>query len=153
MNLFENLVRALIVSVALWASTTTSAHANDLKGEAVEEIIHEVFIDQPLVAEAVIVISNCESTGLVHRRSDGSYLPNTTGSGAAGALQLTVSTHQQESDRLGLELNLSTDAGYFSYVRYLVEKRGFRDWRWSEHCWGDEVDHIMRGNDPRRLLS
>lgn len=149
------MLRRLLITLTLLFSLglTSSVWASAVQGDAVAEIIRETFSDDPRVAEAMIVIANCESRGLVHRLEDGRYLPNTQGSGAKGALQLTVWTHQQESDRLGLGLDLSTDEGYFDYVRHLVTKRGFRDWRWSQSCWRNGVHEIMNGDDPRSLLS
>ncbi len=126
------LLAVLVLTIA------QAAKAEVMEGNAVKAIILDTFADQPDIAHKMVIIANCES-GLVHRTADGRFLPNSDGSGARGALQLMLSLHQQEANKQGLDLNLSTDEGYFAYIRYLVETQGFRPWAASRACWQPKI--------------
>jgi len=101
------------------------AQADFIKGK-----IREYFPED--VAEAMIAVANCESTGLIHWRSDGTLIRNKPKKGkkatsAKGVLQILFSLHRPDYTRLGLNMKDIDD--YMRYGRHLYETQG------PENAW------------------
>lgn len=137
------LVAALIVASLVTPSAATSAWAMPIESlrrlsEAeqrtiVNRIIEEVFPHEAV--ERMQAIARCESRGR-HVVRDGSLLQNPTGA-YHGALQVAVSVHANQIERLRREHNLQVLSDLHDYVRfnlilYLRDRQlggdGFRPW-------------------------
>lgn len=80
------------------------------------------------VAEAMIAVANCESTGLIHWLPDGSLRPHNTGaSSARGVLQILFNLHKPDYQRMGLNMYDIDD--YMRYARHLYDTQG------PENAW------------------
>jgi hypothetical protein len=127
----------VICALALAPANPTIA-SESLTAEAqrnhISRLIAEYFPDDYWTMKAV---ANCESTGLVHRLSDGSLIPNLEGSTARGVFQVLMSVHAEAMENMGL--NPNDDRDYMTYVRHLYDEFGLRPWKASQHCWQEEV--------------
>lgn len=94
----------------------------------VEEIVREEFKDIPMMIE----VARCES-GFVHFKENGELLRGHINAQDVGVMQINEKYHLKESKALGHDIH--TLAGNLAYARYLYEKNGLRDWRYSEFCW------------------
>ena len=95
----------------------------------VEEEVKEYFADIPIMAE----IAKCESS-FRHYLDDGTVLRGRVNPKDVGVMQINTYYHGEQAENLGLDLlDLKEN---MEYARHLYNKRGTRDWFWSEHCWG-----------------
>ena len=95
------------------------------------------FFPEPGLAQSMITIANCESTGLIHWIPDGTLRPNGSGSSARGTFQVLLRYHAQQIQDMGLDMQNIDD--YMTFVRQLYDERGFRPWDPSRHCWGQQI--------------
>lgn len=112
------------------ASPTIASESLAADGKKVERLIAQYF---PEDYKTMLAIASCESTGLAHRESDGSLIPNEGGSSARGVFQVLMSVHGKEMERMGLDPN--NDDDYMTYVRYLKNTFGLTPWAESKKCW------------------
>ncbi len=128
-------MRSLVVLLAQLASTTPAIADESLsqgtQATYVAGLIREHFPDN---YQTMLAIARCESTGLIHRDTDGTLLRNQSGSSAQGVFQVLMSVHRSEMTRLGLDPD--NDEDYMTYVRYLYDHQGLSPWAESRHCWG-----------------
>lgn len=97
----------------------------------IEAKIYQYF-PEPGIAQAMIAIANCESTGLVHWLPDGTLRPNIPKKGeepssARGFLQILFNLHRPDYERLGLDVSDIDD--YMRFARHLFDTQG------PENAW------------------
>lgn len=94
-----------------------------------EELVRRAFADAPVMIE----IARCES-GFRQFGPDGTVLRGRLNPQDIGIFQINEGYHQNAASRLGF--NIFAVAGNLAYARRLYNQNGFRDWSWSEECWG-----------------
>lgn len=138
------LVAVLIVANLVTPSTATSAWAMpnqylprepDQQRAVVEWYVRHLFGDD---ADIMLVVAECESTGLVHLTPDGRLLPNRRGSGAIGVFQL-MPVHFTASKSALRDLGK-----YMEVVHKLHQDKGLQPWDSSKKCWEKKVDELRR---------
>ena len=122
------LVVLLIGSLPTRASEDYEHLYSDTEAQRIfmESKFHEYF-PEPGLAEAVIELADCESTGLIHWLPDGTLRPNIPKKGrkqtsAGGVMQVLLSLHRKDYRRLGLDMYDIDD--YMKYVRHLYDTQG-----------------------------
>lgn len=84
----------------------------------------------------MVHIAWCESR-LRQFGEDGLVLQGDVDPDDTGAFQINKWFHLKTAQGLGI--NVDTLPGNIAYARYLYDKNGTWDWRWSRHCWGKYV--------------
>jgi hypothetical protein len=111
------------------ATTVVAGVQLSSHGQHMYRRIRRLFPDAPYM----VYVANCESTGLVHRSTDGRLRPNLEGGSARGVFQVLMRVHRAEFERRGLNPNRDDD--YFQYVRFLYDTYGLKPWAASRSCW------------------
>lgn len=135
----------LFVSSAAHADETVDYEALYANPEAQAAFIKEKIKEHfPRDYPVMIAIANCESTGLIHWRADGSLLPNSEGaSSAAGVFQVTLDGHSKSIARHGLDMKEVDE--YMTFVKLLVRGRpNYADWNASKDCWAPVVASLSK---------
>ncbi|MES2749260.1 MAG: hypothetical protein V4606_02625 [Patescibacteria group bacterium] len=115
-------------------SPTIASESLAAEGKEVEQMIAQYFPDK---YSTMVAIASCESTGLVHRESDGSLIKNHGGGSARGVFQVLMRVHAPEMKKMGLDPN--NDDDYMTYVRHLTKEYGLSPWNASKKCWKNKL--------------
>lgn len=139
------MTRLAYALVAFMLLVSSAAHANQSKVDYealyanpeaqaafIRAKIREYF---PRDYHTMIAIANCESTGLIHWKPDGSLLPHHQGaSSSAGVFQVLLYGHRHAIAKHGLDMNNIDD--YLTFVKMLRDGRpDYGDWNASRKCW------------------
>jgi hypothetical protein len=98
-----------------------------------EQYVRQQFADTPIM----IQIAYCEST-FRQLDSNGNPIKNHKGSSATGVMQIMASIHEEDANKLGMDIN--TLEGNVRFARYLYDKFGTKPWDDSKDCWAPESD-------------
>ncbi len=96
-----------------------------------EKYVRQYFKDNPIMIE----IAYCESN-FRQLDKDGNPLRNHKGSSATGVMQIMASIHQEDAEKLGLDIN--TLEGNVRFADHLYSKYGTKPWeadKNSKNCW------------------
>lgn len=80
----------------------------------------------------LLKVAQCES-GLTQFNPDGSVIHGKVHPPDTGIFMINRAVHQEEADRMGLDLD--TVEGNTKFALYLYYKNGLKDWEPSKSCW------------------
>lgn len=108
------------------------------QGKIILSWLKKTYPDAPYM----LYVAKCESDELVHWENlhTRELLKRKKGSDK-GVLQVN-GVHEEDIRRMGLNLNKIED--YFTFTRYLYDKRGVQPWYKSEHCWNKHYQRIKK---------
>jgi len=115
----------ITTSVATESETSINETA---KAFSEEKIVRSYFKDLPIMVQ----IARCESS-FIHTMSDGSVLRGRVDNDDIGIMQINRRYHEENADRLKLDLNNIYDN--MTYARILYNESGTRPWNSSAPCW------------------
>ncbi len=111
---------SIVDGVALIATTGNAT--------TVESQVREYFKDAPILAE----IAKCESQ-FRHIGADGEIIKGKVNKGDLGVMQINKYYHEEEAQKLGLDLTTLKDN--MTYAKVLYDKFGTSPWQSSSDCW------------------
>lgn len=96
-----------------------------------EQYVRQFFKDTPVMIE----IAHCES-GFRQLDNEGNPIKNHGGSSATGVMQIMASIHEEDAEKLGMDIN--TLEGNVRFAKHLYNKFGTKPWeadKASKNCW------------------
>jgi len=90
--------------------------------------VREYFKDTPILAE----IAKCESQ-FKHVGLNGKIITGKINKGDLGVMQINKYYHEEDAQKLGLDLN--TFEGNMAFAKHLYDKYGTDPWSSSSDCW------------------
>lgn len=94
----------------------------------------------------MIEIASCEST-FRQLDNEGNAIKNHKGSSATGVMQIMASIHEEDAEKLGMDIN--TLEGNVRYARHLYTKFGTKPWeadKSSKNCWAPKAEALLAIN-------
>lgn len=106
------------------------------QGEIVLSFLKKTYPDAPYM----LYIARCESDQLVHwKNRKTNELIKRPGGSDSGVLQVN-GIHKEDLKKMGLDLSKTED--YFTFTRYLYDKKGVGPWYMSKSCWNKDYQRI-----------
>lgn len=130
---------AAIVGAIVLANLFEEKVEREMKGYLADKNLGRLPIfarNAPVSPEATLaIIAECESGGRQFDK-DGDLIVHAK-SGAIGKYQILPSWHEENAEKLGLDIR--TEEGNEAFAKVLFEKFGTEPWEASRKCWGNKV--------------